>query len=178
MAVALAVSVRSAVLGSGRPKRVTMLPTSRSHSGKMHNTQHTPKVLMMVCDTAVRLAAVLPTEAAMLAAMVVPMFSPRIMVAASRNGITPVVIRIMMMAIVAAELWKQMVRMMPISRKIRMLQPPRSVQACTKPRLSGVMSSCAEALSWANPMKNRAKPMISSPMSRHWRDIFFVCIMM
>ena len=131
---------------------------------------------MMVWETAVLLAAVLPTEAAMLAAMVVPMFSPRIMVAASRNGITPVVTRIMMMAIVAAELWKQTVRMIPISRKINTLHPPRSVQACTKLSRSGVMSTCAVALSWAKPMKNRAKPMISSPMSRHLRSFFFICI--
>ena len=63
------------------------------------------------------LDVVLPTEAAMLAAMVVPIFSPRIIAAASLNGITPVVMRSMIIAIVAAEDWKQMVSTVPISRK-------------------------------------------------------------
>ena len=48
MASALATSVRSAVLGSGRPKRVTAPPTSLRKSGKMHSTQATPKVFMSI----------------------------------------------------------------------------------------------------------------------------------
>ena len=165
MTSAFELSVRSAVLGSGRPKSVTMLPTRWRKNGKMHRTQNTPNRLKTVCEKAVRLAATLPTEAAMLAAIVVPIFSPRIIAAARRKGMTPVVTRIMMMAIVAAEDWKQTVITILIIRKMAIDQPPRSVQACTKPSFSGVMSTCAVARSCAKPMKKRQKPMMISPMS-------------
>ena len=114
---ALATSVRSAVFGSGSPHEPIMNPMSFRNHGKMQSTQMTPKTLNTVWAMAALLDVVLPTEAAMLAAMVVPIFSPRIIAAASLNGITPVVMRSMMIAIVAAEDWKQMVSTVPISRK-------------------------------------------------------------
>ena len=52
---AFAVSVRSAVLGSGRPNDVTIVPTSLRKNGNMHSTQQTPKVLMTVCCMPMRL---------------------------------------------------------------------------------------------------------------------------
>ena len=97
--------------------------------------------------------------------MVVPMFSPRIMAAARRKGMTPVVIRIMMMAMVAAELWKHTVRIMPIMRKMATLPAPHCVQEVRKPSRSGVMRTCAVARSCAKPMKNSAKPMMMLPRS-------------
>ena len=141
----------------------------------MASTQATPKRLKMVWEMAVRLAWTLPTEAAMFAAMVVPMFSPRIIAAASLNGITPVVTRIMMMAIVAADDWKHTVRTILIRRKMAMEPAPHCVQDSRKPSRSGVMSTDAVDRRCAKPMKNRAKPMMMPPISRV-RWFFLFCI--
>ncbi len=56
--------------------------------------------------------------AAMLAVMVVPMFSPNIIAAAISNGIHPFVHIINVMATVALDDWTMTVRRLPIPRKI------------------------------------------------------------
>ena len=114
-----ALSVRSVVFGSGRPVEEIMNPMKFRNSGNMASTHNTPKTLKTVWAMAARLAVVFPTDAAIFAAIVVPMFSPRIIAAASLNGITPVVIRSMIIAMVAAEDWKQTVITVPIKRKRR-----------------------------------------------------------
>lgn len=65
---------------------------------------------MMVCEIAVRLAATLPTVAAILAAKVAPIFPPIIMAVASLKSNIPVVMSVMVMAMVAADDWKQIVK--------------------------------------------------------------------
>ena len=57
----------------------------------------------MVCDMAALLAWVFPTEAAMLAVMVVPIFSPNTIAHAMLNGIQPILSIIRVIAIVADE---------------------------------------------------------------------------
>ena len=62
--------------GLGKPKHSIMPPTNIRNGLKKTNAQITPNTLKMVCDKAAHLACVLPTDAAMFAVMVVPMFSP------------------------------------------------------------------------------------------------------
>ena len=81
----------------------------------MISTKITPTVFMMVCEMAVRLAATLPTEAAILAAKVAPMFPPIMMAVASLKSNIPVVMSVMVMAMVAADDWKHIVNTIPIN---------------------------------------------------------------
>ena len=80
-----------------------ILPTSPRNGPKKINAQITPKTLNMVCDMAALLAWVFPTEAAMLAVMVVPIFSPNTIAHAMLNGIQPMLSMIRVIAIVADE---------------------------------------------------------------------------
>ena len=63
------------------------------------SAQTTPNRLNTVCDNAARLAEVLATEAAILAVMVVPIFSPKTIAHAILNGIHPMLSMISVMAI-------------------------------------------------------------------------------
>ena len=82
------------------------------------NAQITPNRLNMVCDIAARLACVLPTDAAMFAVMVVPMFSPRTIAAPISNGIHPLLHITRVRAMVALDDWSTIVRIVPINTKI------------------------------------------------------------
>ena len=95
-----------------------MIPTKPKNGLKKINAQITPNTLKIVCDMAARLAEVLPTEAAILAVMVVPMFSPNTMAQAMLNGIYPMLSIIKVMAIVADEDWRTKVRIVPNTKKI------------------------------------------------------------
>ena len=55
----------------------------------MMSTQITPQMLNIVCDKAARRAFVLAVRPAMLAVMVVPMFSPNTIAAPISNEIQP-----------------------------------------------------------------------------------------
>ena len=181
MPAALAVSVRSVVFGSGRPTELIIAPINFRKNGNMHSTQITPNTLKTVCAIAALFAVVLPTEAAMFAAMVVPIFSPKIMAAASLKGITPVVMRSMMMAMVAAEDWKQIVRTVPMRRKIsteRLTGPRyRFVNACRPSRFMLSSNRLEVSLSLANPTKKRANPMMISPSSLIFLLLLFIIMM-
>ena len=80
--------------------------------------QITPKRLNIVCERAVLFAIVLPTDAAMLAVIVVPMFSPSTMAQAMLKGIHPMLSMMRVIAIVADEDWRIRVRTVPKPRKI------------------------------------------------------------
>ena len=92
------------VAGLGNPKRVSVMRPTKFKKGLYRiNAQSTPKTLKMVCDIAARLACVFPTEAAMLAVMVVPIFSPSTMAQAIPNGIHPMLSIMSVIAMVADE---------------------------------------------------------------------------
>ena len=111
--------LKSTVFGFGKPKADTIEPTMFRNHGNTESTQITPKTLKNVCARAARFEVVFPIEAATFAAMVVPIFSPRIIAAAILNGMIPWVMSNMIIAIVAAEDWKQTVSKVPINKNIR-----------------------------------------------------------
>ena len=67
------------------------------------STHITPTILNIVCARAALFAEVFATEAAILAVMVVPMFSPSTIATASLKSIRPDAARSMVMAIVALD---------------------------------------------------------------------------
>ena len=80
-----------------------MKPTSLRKYGKTVSAQITPNMLNTVWARAALLAEVFPTEAAMLAVMVVPMFSPRTIAHAMSNLIHPIFSMMSVSAIVALD---------------------------------------------------------------------------
>lgn len=70
---------------------------------KINSIQITPNRLKTVCAKAALLAETLAGRAAMLAVMVVPMFSPKTIAAASSKGIHPLAHMIRVIAIVALD---------------------------------------------------------------------------
>ena len=95
-----------------------ILPTKLKNGLNNINAQITPNTLNIVCDKAARLADGLPTEAAMLAVMVVPIFSPRTIAHAIGKGIHPMLSIIRVMAMVADEDWRMRVSIVPTPRNI------------------------------------------------------------
>ena len=87
--------------GLGKPKSSIILPTKAVNGLNNINAQITPKRLKMVCDIAARLACVLPTDAAIFAVMVVPIFSPNTIAHAMWKGIHPMLSIMRVMAMVA-----------------------------------------------------------------------------
>ena len=85
----------------------------------MMSTQITPQMLNIVCDKAARRAFVLAVRPAMLAVMVVPMFSPNTIAAPISNEIQPWLSMMSVIAIVADDDCTMTVRMEPISKKSR-----------------------------------------------------------
>ena len=79
------------------------------------------------CDNAARLAEMFAGMAAMLAVMVVPMFSPSTIAAPSSNGIQPLAHITSVMAIVALDDCTMTVISVPTPRKISTDPKPRSV---------------------------------------------------
>ena len=75
----------------------------------------------------------------------------------------------------SAEDWKQMVRRIPMSRKMTTDPAPSCVQEWRKPKDSGVIRTWAVDLSLAKPTKNKANPMMISPRSFCFLDPF-ICI--
>ena len=76
---------------------------------------------------AARFADRFPTEAAILAVTVVPMFSPSTMAAASSNEIHPWFTMTNVSAMVALDDWITSVRMVPTARKMSTDPKPRLV---------------------------------------------------
>ena len=79
------------------------MPTSFKNGLNMISIQITPNTLNKVWASAARFAAVFPTDAAMLAVIVVPMFSPSTIAHASSKSMRPDVARSIVMAIVALD---------------------------------------------------------------------------
>ena len=98
----------------------------------------TPNTLKMVCDMAARLACVLPTDAAILAVMVVPMFSPNTMAQAISKGIQPMLSMMSVMAIVADEDCRMRVSTVPKPRNRSTEPKPCDAHELTKASTSGV----------------------------------------
>ena len=96
-------AVRSTVKGLEKPMASITMPTRVRNGLKMISIQMTPNTLNTVWARAVLFADVFPTVAAMLAVIVVPMFSPSTMAHASGKSISPDVVRSMVMAIVALD---------------------------------------------------------------------------
>ena len=78
-----------------------IFPTRARNGLKNINAQITPNTLKIVCDIAALFACVFPTDAAMLAVIVVPMFSPNTIAHAMLNGMNPILNMMSVMAIVA-----------------------------------------------------------------------------
>ena len=95
--------VRSTVSGFENPRASMTMPTSLRKGLNTISTQRTPNTLNTVWARAALFAEVLPTAAAMLAVIVVPMFSPRTMAQASWKSMSPEVVRSIVIAIVALE---------------------------------------------------------------------------
>ena len=103
--------------GLGNPKRFSVIvPTNCKKGLNNINAQITPNKLKMVWDIAARLACVLPTEAAMFAVIVVPMFSPSTIAHAMLKGIQPRLNMIRVMAIVADDDCSTNVKTVPNAR--------------------------------------------------------------
>ena len=80
-----------------------IFPTSPRNGLNRINAHITPNTLNIVCDKAARFADGLPTDAAILAVMVVPMFSPRTIAQAIGKGIHPMLSMMSVIAMVADE---------------------------------------------------------------------------
>ena len=109
-------------------KKVSTTQLTSSMKGwKMINTQITPNTLKTKWANAARLACVLAVNAARLAVMVVPMFSPKTSAAPSSRLIQPLAHIINVIAIVAAEACTIIVSMVPMNKNRRMEKNPISV---------------------------------------------------
>ena len=104
--------------GLGRPHSSIKYPTNARNGLKSNSAHRTPKRLNIVCDIAARFACVFPTDAAILAVIVVPIFSPNTIAHAISNGIHPMLSMISVIAIVAEEDWSTRVSTVPNSKKI------------------------------------------------------------
>ena len=105
------------------------------------------------------------TAAAMLAVIVVPIFSPSTIAAAMSNPIHPLDTNTIVRAIVALEAWSTIVRIVPIARKMRTEPNPYPVMFCTNARASGCSSRFGtDALRAARPRISRENPMMHWPM--------------
>ena len=158
-------TVNPSAAGFGKPKSSMILPTSPRNGLKRINAQTTPNTLNMVCDKAARFAAGFPTEAAIFAVIVVPIFSPRTIAQAIGNGIHPILSIIRVMAIVADDDWRMRVRIVPTPRKIITDQNPWPAHCLTNSRTSGVcFRSGTDSFIKDRPRNRREKPTMSSPM--------------
>ena len=117
-------TIKPGAAGLGRPNNSIILPTKAKNGWKNISAQTTPNRLNTVCDKAARLAEVLATEAAILAVMVVPIFSPKTIAHAILNGIHPMLSMMRVMAIVAEEDWSMSVSTVPTPRKMSTDQKP------------------------------------------------------
>ena len=119
----------------------------------------------MVCDIAARLACVFPTDAAMLAVMVVPIFSPKTIAQAMLNGIQPMLSMMSVIAIVADDDWSTSVRIVPNARNNNTEPKPCADHAVTNSSTSGVWrKSGTDSFMNERPKNKRLKPTISSPI--------------
>ena len=94
---------------------------------KIISTQITPNTLNTKWANAARLACVLAVNAARLAVMVVPIFSPNTRAAPNSRLIQPLAHMISVIAIVAAEACTIMVSIVPMNKNRRMEKNPISV---------------------------------------------------
>jgi len=152
------------------PKIVLVIHPTTERNGLNRIRAHiTPNTLNMVCESAARFAEGLPTEAAMLAVMVVPIFSPRTIAQAIGNGIHPMLSIIRVIAIVADDDWSTRVSTEPKPRKIRTDQNPNPDHVFTNSNTSGVcLRSGTESFMNERPRKRSEKPTTSSPMFLLW----------
>ena len=102
----------------------------------------------------------------MLAVMVVPIFSPSTIAQARGKSMRPDVVRSMVMAIVALEAWRTMVRMVPARRKMSSDQNPKPVKCEKNASIASLLSRSAPAEDFMNesPRNMIAKPTMNSPM--------------
>ena len=104
--------------GLGKPHNSIRYPTSARNGLKSNSAHITPKRLNIVCDIAARFACVFPTDAAMLAVIVVPIFSPSTIAHAILNGIHPMLSIMSVIAIVADDDCSTKVNTVPKTKKI------------------------------------------------------------
>ena len=130
-----------------------------------HSAHITPKRLKNECANAARFALTLATAAAMLAVIVVPMFSPNTMAAAISNGIQPMLIIIRVSAMVALDDCSTNVSSVPMTKKMSIDPNPKPVQRVMNERISGFwLKSGTEFFISDKPKNNSEKPTMHSPM--------------
>ena len=162
------VTVNPSVAGLGKPNSSMIKPTSDKNGLKSANAQITPHTLNIVCDIAARLACVLPTDAAILAVIVVPIFSPSTIAHAMWKGIQPILSMMSVIAIVADDDCSTKVRIVPKTRKMSTDPKPWLAQVFTNSNTCGVsLRSGTDSFINESPRKRRQNPTISSPM--FWR---------
>ena len=112
-------TAKPSAAGLGTPKRCSVMkPINLRKNGKHIRAHITPKTLKTVCANADLLAEVLPTAAAILAVMVVPIFSPRTIAHAMSNLIHPIFNMMSVNAIVADDDCSTSVSIVPNKRNI------------------------------------------------------------
>ena len=110
--------------GSGNPKAVTIEEIIDRKGLKRAIAQMTPNTLNTVCARAALFAETFATAAAILAVIVVPMFSPSTRAAAIGKGIQPKLTMTRVRAMVAEDDCSNIVRTVPMPRKSRTDQNP------------------------------------------------------
>ncbi len=124
----------------------------------------TPKTLNMRWANAARFADMFAEKAAMLAVMVVPMFSPIIIAAADSNPIQPREHMMSVMATVALDDCTIIVNTVPISKKISVERNPKLAKSLTNASTSGLFcKSGIESFRKSSPINKKANPKINSP---------------
>ena len=162
-------TTKPSAAGLGSPNNSMIRPTRARNGRNIINAQITPKRLKIVCDIAARLAWVLPTEAAIFAVMVVPIFSPNTIAHAILNGIQPILSIIRVIAIVADDDWSTRVRIVPNTKKISTEPKPWLAQLFTNSSTSGVsLRFGTDSFINERPRKSNEKPTTSSPIFCRW----------
>ena len=114
------------------------------------------------------MASMFPTEAAMFAVMVVPIFSPRTIAAAISNCIQPIFSIIRVRATVALEDCSTRVSMVPRARKRSTEPKPCPDQVWMNPRTSGwALRSGTDSFIRDKPRNRRLNPIMNSLMLRN-----------
>ena len=142
-----------------------MYPTNFKKGRYRIKAHITPNKLNIVCDIAARFACVFPTDAAMFAVIVVPIFSPSTIAHAISKGIHPMLSMISVIAIVADDDCSIRVNTVPKARKRSTEPKPCDAHDVTNSNTSGVWrKSGTESFMKESPRNSKLNPTISSPI--------------
>ena len=159
-------NMASPTRGLYSPILETMNMSSFTNGLKSTTAQITPNTLNTVWASAARRASVVPIDAAILAVMVVPMFSPSTMAAPISNGIHSWLSMIRVMAMVALDDCNTSVSTVPVTTNSRRLPNPYPVQFLRNCRTWVLpLRSGTELFMSDSPRNSREKPIMNFPMS-------------